>query len=583
LNLSRILEKGYLPKELPPPFTSKTFGKKSRYITKKWKDYETELKEQLPSENSKNQAKKRFEPILKKHKLSKLFEYNIAKGKFSRRKIEIPHPQSYLNLCEKIVENWNLIKETHDLSTFSESKLYSETKIKRSVRTKSRSWSKFRNKLTEVSFNYKVQLKIDITNFYPTIYTHTIPWSLLGKEDSKKYFQLKSENNHNFIALTQTDNKAKKYQIGDNIDSLVRNCNDKQSIGLPIGPDSSFILSEMLASRIDNEIAENLTGFDYKCIRYYDDYYFYLNSVSDAETVLKRTQKILYNYKLEANENKVEIKELPYFQSDLWNIEIHNYKFKETDITDIQELEYYFSLIFKLVEENRDKSSWIISYALTRFEFGKVKIRKENINIFISLILKTLYLETSTIDQIFKIIYTYRTFLERKELNKIKILLDKLIDEHILLNHSFEIAWGLWFFKTFDINCEVSLLQKILDSEDQISILISLDIINNKPINKNKFDFSKLNSMLNSNNLYSEFWLINYEIEIKDWITNNLNSTITHKFFEILKKYEVSFYNINNQVKTNFNLSNQFSPFVDIPDFFNHSQAEDDEDEDEDY
>lgn len=583
MNLSRILEKGYLPKELPPPFTSKTFGKKSRYITKKWKDYETELKEQLPSENSKNQAKKRFEPILKKHKLSKLFEYNIAKGKFSRRKIEIPHPQSYLNLCEKIVENWNLIKETHDLSTFSESKLYSETKIKRSVRTKSRSWSKFRNKLTEVSFNYKVQLKIDITNFYPTIYTHTIPWSLLGKEDSKKYFQLKSENNHNFIALTQTDNKAKKYQIGDNIDSLVRNCNDKQSIGLPIGPDSSFILSEMLASRIDNEIAENLTGFDYKCIRYYDDYYFYLNSVSDAETVLKRTQKILYNYKLEANENKVEIKELPYFQSDLWNIEIHNYKFKETDITDIQELEYYFSLIFKLVEENRDKSSWIISYALTRFEFGKVKIRKENINIFISLILKTLYLETSTIDQIFKIIYTYRTFLERKELNKIKILLDKLIDEHILLNHSFEIAWGLWFFKTFDINCEVSLLQKILDSEDQISILISLDIINNKPINKNKFDFSKLNSMLNSNNLYSEFWLINYEIEIKDWITNNLNSTITHKFFEILKKYEVSFYNINNQVKTNFNLSNQFSPFVDIPDFFNHSQAEDDEDEDEDY
>ena len=126
-------------------------------------------------------------------------------------------------------------------------------------------------------------------------------------------------------------------------------------------------------------------------------------------------------------------------------------------------------------------------------------------------------------------------------------------------------------------------MQKILDSEDQISILISLDIINNKPINKNKFDFSKLNSMLNSNNLYSEFWLINYEIEIKNWITNNLNSTITHKFFEILKKYEVSFYNINNQVKTNFNLSNQFSPFGDIPDYFNHSQAEDDEDEDEDY
>ncbi|RXM39306.1 hypothetical protein BOQ62_12485 [Chryseobacterium sp. CH21] len=375
MNLTRIIEKGYFPKELPPPFQTGTFGKKSPYILRKWTQFENNIKIPIGTETGR-QAKSRYKPILAKYSVSKLFEYNIAKGIYSRRKIEIPHPQTYFLLCEGIVNNWNIIKDVYSLSQFSESKLTSDPTSKRSVRTKSKSWSRFKNKLTEISYNYKVQLKIDITNYYQSIYTHSIPWSILGKDISKHYFKIKNDDPNGFSALLSTDSNAKKYQIADTIDTLVRNCNDKQSVGLPIGPDSSFILSELLGSRLDKEIAESIENTDYECVRYYDDYYFYTNNVGDAETILKKVQKIFFEYKLEINENKVNIKQLPHFQSDLWNIEIHNYQFRDTTIDNIQDLTYYFTLIFKLVEDYKEMTSWIISYSLTRFEFGKVKVKK---------------------------------------------------------------------------------------------------------------------------------------------------------------------------------------------------------------
>lgn len=585
MNLSRILEKGYLPKELPPPFNSKTFGKKSRYVVKKWNDYETILKTPLATETSARQTNSRYKPILAKYSLSKLFEFNISKGQYSRRKIEIPHPQTYLKLCQEIVRNWSVINQIFALSKFSESRLYSESKLKRSVRTKSKSWGKFKNRLTEVSYNYRVQLKVDISNFYNTIYTHSIPWSLLGKEKSKIYFKLKSDNPNAFQNLTLTDNDAKKYQVGDFIDTLVRNCNDKQSIGFPIGPDTSFVLSEMLASRLDHSIAELINTFDYNCIRYYDDYYFYLNSVGDAETVLKKVQKIFSEYKLEINESKVQIKQLPYFQSDLWNIEIHNFRFKSTLVEDVQELELYFALIFKLIDENVNNSSWIVSYSLSTFEFGKVKVKEEHIKSFLALLLKTAYIDTSSIDQVLKILLSYRAYLTTYELKTIKLLFDKIIKEHILLNHSFEIAWCLWYYKILGIDCEIDTLQAVLDSEDQCSILIALDIINSRGINKNKFDFSTLNLKISLDNLYGKYWLLCYECEIKNWLVGSIDLIKDHEFFKILKSLDITFYDSDAQLRTSFTITRPIAPTnVDdlLQDFFNYTTSIRPENEDDD-
>ena len=54
--------------------------------------------------------------------------------------------------------------------------------------------------------------RTDISNFYPRIYTHSIPWALLGKEHSK----------------AQMHSTTFKRHYANQLDIFVRNMQDKQ-------------------------------------------------------------------------------------------------------------------------------------------------------------------------------------------------------------------------------------------------------------------------------------------------------------------------------------------------------------------
>src|SRR5690606_34588468 len=121
----------------------------------------------------------------------------------------------------------------------------------------------------------------DISQFYPSIYTHSLPWAILGKEKAKKFYYIKSTQSTHWSTLLRTNADAKLYSVCDHLDTLIRNCNEKQSVGLPIGPDTSFILAECITARIDKEIKNKLTNVVHEGVRYFDDYYFYVNSRDD--------------------------------------------------------------------------------------------------------------------------------------------------------------------------------------------------------------------------------------------------------------------------------------------------------------
>ena len=120
MQLKKLLSKGYFPKELPPPYNSESFGEKSRYINKKWTDLLNTQKTRRPAESG-NDAKKRFRrDYLEKYGSSKLIEFSIAKGVFSRRKLEIPNPKQYLDLSNPIVNEWKTIRDYFNISDYSQ-------------------------------------------------------------------------------------------------------------------------------------------------------------------------------------------------------------------------------------------------------------------------------------------------------------------------------------------------------------------------------------------------------------------------------------------------------------------------------
>ncbi|MCE2887486.1 MAG: RNA-directed DNA polymerase [Pseudanabaena sp.] len=75
------------------------------------------------------------------------------------------------------------------------------------------------NDVAAIAFRYKYLIKTDIKNFYPSIYTHSIPWALHDK------------------AVIRQPNKRNDYEfIGNRLDKLFQNANDGCTNGIPIGP-----------------------------------------------------------------------------------------------------------------------------------------------------------------------------------------------------------------------------------------------------------------------------------------------------------------------------------------------------------
>lgn len=580
MNLKKLLEKGYFPKELPPPFETKLFAKNHKVINNKW-DKIIEAEKKQKRGEKKPQANKRFQEKYGKYTSSQLAIFSIPKGIYSRRKLALPNPKQYLDLSKAIIENWSLLRETYKLSPYSESTPI-ESGAKRAVRTKSNSWSNFKFQLIEKSFDKKIELRLDISKFYPTIYTHSIPWAIIGKEKAKKLYKISSTDKVKWENLLAQNNKdAKTYRSADFIDNLVRNCNDRQSIGLSIGPDISFILAEIIGNRIDFEINKRLNLINHSGTRYYDDYYLYFNTRNDAENALKIIQQVLYEFQLETNESKVSINNLPFQYIELWSDHFDRYKFIKSDKF---ELRNFFNLLHQTIHSNKKNSSWIIHYALKRFKVGDIKIEEKEWEIFLSFLLQTLIIDTSVISLIFEIILTYEIYLNNNSKQKIKNVLSTIIEEHIILNHSFEVSWCLWMFISFEIKCDKQILELILKSKDSISKIICLDLINKNLYGGRKPRLKIIKEQLTTSSCTGENWLLIYETIKQNWLEFEDNESILdNEFFNIMIELDVSFYNNENQIKPKMKLerSTAFEGLLDIGFQLIPSEAEEDE-EDED-
>lgn len=139
--------------------------------------------------------------------------------------------------------------------------------------------------------NFKYLVRTDITNFYGSIYTHSIPWALHGKSQARadKYYCL----------------------LGNKIDKLMQYSNDTKTNGISVGSALSDLIAEIVLARIDREITKKLKGKDFIGVRFKDDYRVLCNSESDSKLIMKTISDELANFNLSINESKTKVTELP--------------------------------------------------------------------------------------------------------------------------------------------------------------------------------------------------------------------------------------------------------------------------------
>lgn len=531
LKSEQVIGKGYFPKELPPPFNTKKLATKLSDVKEKW--------DTLRGQDNFHES----------HKWrSKCSKYSISKGKLSRRVLGIPNPKHFIPLVELICENWDHINKVFNLSDFSISypiKDYDQNK--RAVKTKSPSVPSSREVRLSRSINKLVQARADISKFYPTIYSHSVTWSLLGKSVAKHLYKKKKKEIKKLIE--QKDPDAKLYQLADNLDDAVRSCQDGQSVGLPIGPDTSHVLAELVACRIDDELKKELlaSNIEVEAVRYYDDYFFYVNSKDEAGLVLKKLQMILNDFQLEINDKKVEVLEFPFAFEDDWVTNLHRFEFNEQYFS--QSIRHYFSLLWGISKNNASKTDWILKYALRIFERRIVEVQQDSWTLFEDLLIKTTLIEPSVLNITTRILLTYQDYVNDVSKSKLKELIKSIIKKHAPLKHSFEVSWALWLAKSFCINIEKDEGNLIIGSKDSVSILMLLYLISEETLVAKEVNLDELKKELDSEALYSEEWLLTYEAAKKGWLNFKSSFIPENTFFKVLEELDIDFFDPNRQLE----------------------------------
>ncbi|WP_314322703.1 RNA-directed DNA polymerase [Selenomonas noxia] len=220
------------------------------------------------------------------------------------RAFGIPNPFAYEKLCRDIKENWDAIKQKLCDNTNGDSYRISRLHIRKHSTGKVffemnyKNWYVDESPEPDIRIGKRYAVKADISTCFPSIYTHSLPWALVGKETAK--------------------NNRSPEEWYNKVDKACQRMRNGETHGLMIGPHVSNLLSEIILTSIDNELKQK-----YSYIRKIDDYICYVSSMEEAQCFLTDLRECLQEFDLTINHKKTQIISLPAPMQENWVREIN--------------------------------------------------------------------------------------------------------------------------------------------------------------------------------------------------------------------------------------------------------------------
>lgn len=496
LTLSKLVSNGFFPAELIPTFNTKDLG-----------SIVNDIMPSLIGMNININGERVYG--------SKGCVHTIPRILHHRRTLTIPNPFHQIKVFNSIYDNWSEIRKTINSSRYSLTKPIVKKDSLRAIERKY-SFNDIPYLLPTISSNSRYVLKTDISRYYPTIYTHSIPWACHGKSFAK-----------------QKSNRGNEH-YGNLLDLTVRNTQDQQTIGIPIGPDSSLVISELIGAAMDKQIYSETKA---QGIRYLDDMYFFFNSISDAEEALIKIQSIAKIYELEINPEKTQIYSLPITLETDWTSEIRNYRFRNSVKGQRTDLVTFFSKAYEY--SKKYPNDYILKYSLSRMRY--IIVHKENWQLYQSLILNAMIAEPSVLPTATEILLNYENLDYELNYKQLEQTINNIISYHSKLGHGYEISWSLWLAKNLRLKVNRTSARQLSQMDDCISMLTALDL-RDKGLIPSGLSTTNWNKYLKQESLYEEHWLFAYEAVKKGWMAPRNNYLLSDPFFAILNNKNVNFY-----------------------------------------
>lgn len=349
-------------------------------------------------------------------------------------------------------------------------------------------------------------LRFDVHQCYPSIYTHSILWAIHSKATAKQSF---SSNSHTAM-------------LGHTLDTLLRNCQEKESIGIPIGPDTSLLAAEVVLTAIDLVLQQELGCEPDSGFRYMDEWELCFDTMDDAERAAALLESTLASFRLTINRSKSKIEQLPIGLTEYWLYPLRQFTVRSSsDAATVNDIADLFSLAYALREE-ADDSAPVLKYAIkkaSRFVNTEAVFDR-----FLQLALGALVHEPHALPFVSRFLtYSIASGLAGSGLALSRAL--KAIEEafchlgtyHADRSHSFETTWILWTLARFMIPLSSRLLDAIQPSKDDLTVIMLLYCkqvgLTDPEIRPQLLD--EIDSVQNL--ARSEHWLLAYECTRRGW------------------------------------------------------------------
>jgi hypothetical protein len=372
-------------------------------------------------------------------------------------------------------------------------------------------------------------VKADVSQWYPSTYTHSFAWALHGKAAVKAA-----------IAAGRGGRS-----VGDRLDRFVRHAQSNQTIGIPIGPDTSFALGELILGQCDAALTSGSSRSWVKGFRYYDDYELYVGSTTDADRALTALQAALAEYELTLNPYKFEVTALPQPIEEEWVSALKRIHLRANPSQERTDLTLLFDEAFRLAR--RYPNDHVLAYALGRFvdRYNKEGHRVARVNWphVERLLLHASLSEPGVLQKAVHLIYWAQ---ERGwPVNKAVVAesLTALAGLEANRGHSSEVAWALWAAISLDVRIKADAARAISTLDDDVVALTALHARDTGAVTAG-LDVTRWTAWMNAGELWGPHWLTAYEAYEHAWLTAPVDYIASDPFAAHLRANDVQFYDI---------------------------------------
>ena len=292
----------------------------------------------ITTENRKRELNK-----LLRNKVHDYIRYEALLNVKVFRPIGIPHPESHLVQCLALKRHWNEIVEHCAKPLRPASRIFvRRLRDKQVFEMNYRARDRFRNEETDIwnRMGAHFLVKTDISNCFPSIYTHSVPWAIHGLDQAKRNRDIKLP--------------------GNLLDRTTQGTRDGQTNGIIIGPHTSNVISEIILTKIDLEM--NKKGYK-QFTRHIDDYEFPAKTYQEAEDFIREIGMQMREYELVLNEGKTEILPLPIPREVNWIRELNRFQWSsDDDCIHFGEVSSFMDLALELAHKAENLA--VLNYAI---------------------------------------------------------------------------------------------------------------------------------------------------------------------------------------------------------------------------